>query len=99
MGCSVSHYLGLFVFVLTAYFSDFVEYFVAKDLSQFKVLPEADIPYSCYVGVAGMPGETASYSWQVMMYSAGQCFDTDHHAGVFEGEEGQWACGVPRLLL
>jgi hypothetical protein len=44
----------------------FVEYFVERDSTKFRVLPEEPrIPLSVYVGVAGMPGETAVYSWKV----------------------------------
>jgi NADPH-dependent curcumin reductase CurA len=46
---------------------EFQEYFVASDPAAFRVLPNLDIPLSVYVGVAGMPGQTASYSWQVRL--------------------------------
>jgi hypothetical protein len=44
----------------------FVEYFVESDPTKYRVLPEEpQIPLSVYVGVAGMPSETAVYSWKV----------------------------------
>jgi NADPH-dependent curcumin reductase CurA len=47
-------------------FSEFVEYAVHKDASQFKVLPEnSGLPWSVYVGSAGMPGKTAYFAWKV----------------------------------
>jgi hypothetical protein len=43
-----------------------VEYFLESDPTKFRILPdEPRIPLSVYVGVAGMPGETAVYSWKV----------------------------------
>jgi hypothetical protein len=45
--------------------ADFVEYSVQNDPSKFRVLPELGIPWSVYVGAAGMPGETALYAWKV----------------------------------
>jgi NADPH-dependent curcumin reductase CurA len=44
---------------------EFVEYFIQSDPSKVRVLPKADIPVSAFVGVAGMPGQTAVYSWKV----------------------------------
>jgi NADPH-dependent curcumin reductase CurA len=43
----------------------FVEYSIQSDPSKFRVLPELGIPWSVYVGAAGMPGETALYAWKV----------------------------------
>ncbi|KAJ3556936.1 hypothetical protein NM688_g1753 [Phlebia brevispora] len=43
----------------------FQEYFVISDTSRFKVLKnEHKLPWSAYIGVAGMPGETAYYGWK-----------------------------------
>jgi NADPH-dependent curcumin reductase CurA len=47
---------------LRAISSEFVEYFVGSDPTRFRVLPQANIPLSVYLGVAGMPGQTAVYS-------------------------------------
>ncbi|KAI0634325.1 NAD-P-binding protein [Trametes polyzona] len=43
----------------------FKKYFVANDAKQYKVLENKEgLPWSVYVGVCGMPGETADYAWQ-----------------------------------
>jgi NADPH-dependent curcumin reductase CurA len=44
---------------------DFAEYAVYNDASQFRVLPEdTGLPWSVYVGVAGLPGKTAYFAWK-----------------------------------
>ncbi|KZV96086.1 NAD(P)-binding protein [Exidia glandulosa HHB12029] len=44
---------------------DFSEYQILTDLSTWKVLPETrGTPWSAYVGVLGMPGQTAFYGWK-----------------------------------
>ncbi|KAJ3755467.1 NAD(P)-binding protein [Lentinula raphanica] len=44
---------------------DFAEYSIPKDSTKLKVLDEvANLPYSVYVGAAGMPGQTAYYGWK-----------------------------------
>jgi len=48
---------------------DFAEYqIVAKDHAGLmrKLLNDSEIPWSAYLGVAGMPGRTAWYGWQEM---------------------------------
>jgi hypothetical protein len=50
---------------LTAH-AEFVEYFVDTDADQYIVLPEGSgLPWTVWVGAAGMPGQTAFYSWKV----------------------------------
>ncbi|KZV96111.1 NAD(P)-binding protein [Exidia glandulosa HHB12029] len=45
---------------------DFVEYQVLSDLSKWTALPEREgIPWSVYLGAAGMPGKTAYFGWKV----------------------------------
>jgi NADPH-dependent curcumin reductase CurA len=42
-----------------------VEYFIGKNAAQFRVLPEdSGLPWSVFVGAAGMPGQTAYYAWK-----------------------------------
>ncbi|CDO77399.1 hypothetical protein BN946_scf184857.g5 [Trametes cinnabarina] len=43
---------------------EFKHYVIASDPSQFRVLKDEGLPWSAYVGVAGMPGETAVYAWK-----------------------------------
>ncbi|KAF5377333.1 hypothetical protein D9757_008008 [Collybiopsis confluens] len=45
---------------------DFAEYYIPKDVSQLKVIvrPEPSLPFSVYLGAAGMPGQTAYYGWK-----------------------------------
>lgn len=45
---------------------DFAEYFIPKDITKLKVIvrPESTLPYSVYVGAAGMPGQTSYYGWK-----------------------------------
>ncbi|KAJ4477154.1 NAD(P)-binding protein [Lentinula aciculospora] len=45
---------------------DFAEYFIPKDISELKVIvrPESTLPFSVYVGAAGMPGQTSYYGWR-----------------------------------
>ncbi|GAW02123.1 NAD P-binding protein [Lentinula edodes] len=45
---------------------DFAEYFIPKDITKLKVIvrPEPTLPYSVYVGAAGMPGQTSYYGWK-----------------------------------
>jgi len=51
-----SHLYGMF---------EFVEYFIGKNAAQFRVLPEdSGLPWSVFVGAAGMPGQTAYYAWK-----------------------------------
>ncbi|KZV91805.1 alcohol dehydrogenase [Exidia glandulosa HHB12029] len=46
-------------------FADFAEYIVISEPSHWRVLPEnSNVPWSVYVGVAGMPGKTAVYGWK-----------------------------------
>ncbi|OSD00543.1 NAD-P-binding protein [Trametes coccinea BRFM310] len=42
----------------------FQHYVIENDPSRFKVLKEEGLPWSAYVGIAGMPGETAVYAWK-----------------------------------
>lgn len=43
----------------------FQEYFVATDASLFQVLENKEnLPWSVYVGVCGMPGQTAHHGWR-----------------------------------
>jgi len=43
----------------------FQEYFVGQDAKEFKLLKnEEGLPWSTYVGVCGMPGQTAYYAWK-----------------------------------
>ncbi|EMD32975.1 hypothetical protein CERSUDRAFT_118403 [Gelatoporia subvermispora B] len=43
----------------------FQEYFVAQDAQQFRLLENKEgLPWSAYVGVCGMPGQTAYYAWK-----------------------------------
>lgn len=43
----------------------FQEYFVANDASAFTVLENKEnLPWSTYVGVCGMPGQTAHHAWR-----------------------------------
>ncbi|EED79661.1 predicted protein [Postia placenta Mad-698-R] len=43
----------------------FQEYFVATDTSLFQVLEnKQNLPWSVYVGVCGMPGQTAHHGWR-----------------------------------
>jgi hypothetical protein len=67
---------------------EFQEYFVASDPAAFRVLPNLDIPLSVYVGVAGMPGQTASYSWQVRLAFRPWWIVLIVRVGVLEGQEG-----------
>ncbi|KAJ3782948.1 hypothetical protein GGU11DRAFT_150286 [Lentinula aff. detonsa] len=45
---------------------DFAEYFIPKDITKLEVIvrPEPTLPYSVYVGAAGMPGQTSYYGWK-----------------------------------
>ncbi|OSD00542.1 NAD-P-binding protein [Trametes coccinea BRFM310] len=43
---------------------DFKHYVIEHDPSKFRVLKDEGLPWSAYVGVAGMPGETAVYAWK-----------------------------------
>ncbi|KAF8825101.1 hypothetical protein HHX47_DHR7000322 [Lentinula edodes] len=45
---------------------DFAEYSIPKDTSKLEVIvrPEPSLPYSVYVGAAGMPGQTSYYGWK-----------------------------------
>ncbi|KAJ4494988.1 alcohol dehydrogenase [Lentinula edodes] len=45
---------------------DFEEYSIPKDTSKLEVIvrPEPSLPYSVYVGAAGMPGQTSYYGWK-----------------------------------
>ncbi|KAJ3999475.1 hypothetical protein F5050DRAFT_1737935 [Lentinula boryana] len=44
---------------------DFAEYFVPKDITKLEVIArEPTLPYSVYVGAAGMPGQTSYYGWK-----------------------------------
>ncbi|KII94949.1 hypothetical protein PLICRDRAFT_33778 [Plicaturopsis crispa FD-325 SS-3] len=46
-------------------FFPFVEYFVEKDASKLKLLENKEkLPWSVYVGAAGMPGQTAYCAWK-----------------------------------
>ncbi|KAI0827338.1 NAD-P-binding protein [Trametes gibbosa] len=46
-------------------FFAFQQYFVATDAKQYKVIENKEgLPWSVYVGVCGMPGETAEYAWR-----------------------------------
>lgn len=43
----------------------FQEYFVGKGASSFRVLENKEgLPWSVYVGVLGMPGQTAHHAWK-----------------------------------
>ncbi|KAI0332231.1 NAD-P-binding protein [Cubamyces sp. BRFM 1775] len=43
----------------------FQHYVIEKEPSQFKVIENKEgLPWSVYVGVCGMPGETADYAWK-----------------------------------
>jgi len=43
----------------------FQEYFVVNDAKQFRLLKnEEGLPWSAYVGVCGMPGQTAYHAWK-----------------------------------
>jgi NADPH-dependent curcumin reductase CurA len=43
---------------------------VANDEKQYRLLPEnAGLPWSVYVGAAGMPGKTAYMAWKVSAVS------------------------------
>jgi hypothetical protein len=45
-----------------------VEYFVASDPTQFRVLPEEPkVPLSVYVGALGLAGESAVYAWKASL--------------------------------
>jgi NADPH-dependent curcumin reductase CurA len=64
MQCAFLFYL--FTFTSHILLSDFAEYAVYNDASQFRVLPEnTGLPWSVYVGVAGMSGKTAYFAWKV----------------------------------
>jgi NADPH-dependent curcumin reductase CurA len=68
MGCSVSDSTvrrPVFLLIAWCLLSEFAEYFVESDPSKVRVLPKTDIPVSAFLGVAGMPGQTAVYSWKV----------------------------------
>ncbi|KAF9056714.1 NAD-P-binding protein [Rhodocollybia butyracea] len=45
---------------------DFSEYSIPKDTSQLRVIvrPEPTLPFSVYLGAAGMPGQTSYYGWK-----------------------------------
>ncbi|KAI9065187.1 NAD-P-binding protein [Trametes sanguinea] len=43
---------------------NFQHYVIENNPSKFKVLKDEGLPWSAYVGVAGMPGETAVYAWK-----------------------------------
>jgi len=43
----------------------FQEYFLGQDAKQFRLLKnEEGLPWSAYLGVCGMPGQTAYYAWK-----------------------------------
>lgn len=42
----------------------FQEYFLSKDAAIRMTLPNEKLPWSVYVGVCGMPGQTAYYGWK-----------------------------------
>lgn len=51
---------------------EFVEYSILSggQLPRWRILPEATgIPWSVYVGVAGMPGQTAYYGWKEIVHA------------------------------
>ncbi|KAI0036368.1 NAD-P-binding protein [Vararia minispora EC-137] len=50
------------------------EYSVYKDASAFRALQNVGVPWTLYVGVLGMPGQTAYYGWKE--YSAAQKGET-----------------------
>ncbi|KIK63107.1 hypothetical protein GYMLUDRAFT_41420 [Collybiopsis luxurians FD-317 M1] len=54
----------------------YAEYFVPKDVSYLQVLvrPEPSLPWSVYIGAAGMPGQTAYYGWKA--YSKAKAGET-----------------------
>jgi NADPH-dependent curcumin reductase CurA len=55
----------------TNVFADFAEYQVKEDESQYRVLPEnSGLPWSVYVGAAGMPGKTAYMAWKASWIEA-----------------------------
>ncbi|KAJ3988907.1 NAD-P-binding protein [Lentinula detonsa] len=45
---------------------DFAEYFIPKDITKLEVIVkrEPTLPYSVYLGAAGMPGQTSYYGWK-----------------------------------
>ncbi|KZT03633.1 NAD(P)-binding protein [Laetiporus sulphureus 93-53] len=50
-------------------FYPFQEYFVAKDAKGFSVLENKEkLPWSAYVGVLGMPGQTAHHGWKELAH-------------------------------
>jgi NADPH-dependent curcumin reductase CurA len=49
----------------------FVEYWIANDAKKFRILENKEkLPWSLYVGLAGMPGQTAWMAWKE--YAAAQ---------------------------
>jgi hypothetical protein len=72
----------------------FNEYFVKTDLDSnlLRVLPEdTGLPWSAWVGSAGMPGQTAYFSWKVGdLRGCAKSFDaeTDVLVGVLARQEG-----------
>jgi NADPH-dependent curcumin reductase CurA len=53
---------------------DFAEYIVATDEKQYRVLPEnSGLPWSVYVGAAGMPGKTAYMAWKASSFILKLC--------------------------
>lgn len=56
--------MGWFILYRHILLEAFQEYFVRSDASSFAVIAnEVGLPWSVYIGMAGMPGQTAYVGW------------------------------------
>ena len=60
-----SHSLGSYAALLNSRILAFQKFFVLPSLEGFRVLENKEkLPWSTYVGAAGMPGQTAFFGWK-----------------------------------